>query len=132
MNGTFTQANINSGNLTYTHDGGETTSDSFTFTVSDGAGGSLSATTFNITVTPVNDAPTVANPIVTQSATEDTAFSFTFPANTFADVDAGESLTYNATRADNSALPAWLTFNPATRTKSRKHTGKSGCRQSQY
>ncbi|MBW4497870.1 MAG: VCBS repeat-containing protein, partial [Oscillatoria princeps RMCB-10] len=229
VNGTFTQADIDSGNLTYTHDGGETTSDSFTFTVSDGAGGSLDATSFNITVTPVNDAPTsadktvtlnedsahtfstadfafsdadtgdslasititelptegtlqlsgtdvtlnqsitaaqignlvftpaananddsgyatfkftvsdgtdtsaaantitlnvtplndaptVATPIGNQSATEDSAFSFAIPAGTFADVDAGDSLTYNATLSDNSPIPAWLTFDATTLT----------------
>ena len=38
------------------------------------------------------------------------------PAGTFTDVDAGDTLTYTATAADGSALPAWLTFNAATRT----------------
>ncbi len=51
---TFTQADIDGGQITYTHDGGETTSDSFDFTVNDGAGTSTSST-FNFTVTPVND-----------------------------------------------------------------------------
>lgn len=35
----FTQADILANRLVYVHDGSETTSDSFTFTVSDGAGG---------------------------------------------------------------------------------------------
>ncbi|MCB9931904.1 MAG: tandem-95 repeat protein [Planctomycetes bacterium] len=56
---TFTQADINAGNLTYDHDGGETTSDSFEFDVADPAPSGPTAITFNITVTPVNDAPTV-------------------------------------------------------------------------
>ena len=38
------------------------------------------------------------------------------PANTFTDVDSGDSLTYTATASDGSQLPAWLSFNPATRT----------------
>ncbi|MEW5728162.1 MAG: cadherin-like domain-containing protein, partial [Pseudomonadota bacterium] len=58
--GTFTQADIEAGRLKYAHNGSETTSDSFTFTVSDGAGGSIGSTTFNFTVTAQNDPPTVA------------------------------------------------------------------------
>ncbi|WP_338319977.1 putative Ig domain-containing protein, partial [Bradyrhizobium ottawaense] len=38
------------------------------------------------------------------------------PAGTFTDVDSGDSLTYGATAANGSALPAWLTFNASTRT----------------
>ena len=48
----FTQADIDAGRLVYVNNGANSTSDSFTFTVSDGAGGSIGATTFNITVTP--------------------------------------------------------------------------------
>ena len=58
--GTNGLASVNSdGTITYTHDGSETTSDSYTYTISDGNGGSDSGVVF-ITVTPVNDAP-VAN-----------------------------------------------------------------------
>ncbi|MBN8455649.1 MAG: putative Ig domain-containing protein [Candidatus Accumulibacter sp.] len=63
-----------------------------------------------------NDAPVVASPISDQGATEATAFSVTIPAGTFTDVDAGDVLTYAATLANGSALPAWLTFDAATRT----------------
>ena len=52
-----------------------------------------------MTVANANDAPTVANPIADQTATEDSAFSFQFAANTFNDVDAGDTLTYSATLA---------------------------------
>jgi hypothetical protein len=57
--GTFTQADVNNGLVSYAHDGSETTSGSFGFSVSDGAGGSVSGQSFAITVTPVNDAPAV-------------------------------------------------------------------------
>ena len=58
---TFTQAQLDAGSVTYTHDGSNTTSDSFVFTVSDGNGGELANQTFSITVTPVDDtAPTVS------------------------------------------------------------------------
>jgi VCBS repeat-containing protein len=47
------------GSYTYVHDGGETTSDAFVYEVSDGNGGTATATV-NITITGVNDPP-VAN-----------------------------------------------------------------------
>ena len=71
---------------------------------------------FTLTVENVNDAPTLNNPIPSQTATEDADFSFTFPEDTFNDVDPGDTLTYTATLADGSELPGWLTFDPATRT----------------
>lgn len=58
---TFTQADINAGLVTYDHDGSETNSDSFGFSVDDGAG-TTSSGTFTITVTPVNDhAPVITS-----------------------------------------------------------------------
>jgi hypothetical protein len=86
-------------------------------TVTDGAG-TFASDEFRITVANVNDAPTLANAIADQAATEDQAFSFAVPANTFADVDApyGDTLTYTATLAGGAALPSWLTFDTATRT----------------
>ncbi|MBM3880909.1 MAG: DUF5011 domain-containing protein [Verrucomicrobia bacterium] len=58
-----------------------------------------------------NSAPIVAQPIANQTATYGAAFSFTVPANTFSDVDAGQTLTYTA-----SGLPAWLSFDANTAT----------------
>ncbi|MFM6436862.1 MAG: Calx-beta domain-containing protein, partial [Microcystis panniformis] len=54
---TFTQADIDNGLLTYQHNGSETTSDNFKFTVTDGTTTS-SETAFNITINNVNEAPT--------------------------------------------------------------------------
>ncbi|MCB1210477.1 MAG: putative Ig domain-containing protein, partial [Verrucomicrobiales bacterium] len=59
----------------------------------------------------VNSAPTVANSIPDQNAAAAHPFSFTFAANTFNDSDVGQTLTYGAV-----GLPAWLTFNPVTRS----------------
>ena len=56
----FTQAQLDAGSVTYTHDDSNTTSDSFVFKVSDGTN-ELVNQTFSITVTPVDDtAPTVS------------------------------------------------------------------------
>jgi Ca2+-binding RTX toxin-like protein len=78
----------------------------------------------------INHAPTVANVIITQNANEDGAFNFIVPLNTFSDTDAGDTLTYSATKSDNSALPSWLTFNANTRTFSgtplNEHVGNLG------
>lgn len=103
------------GTFSYTHNGSETTSDSFSYKPSDGTANGNTVTT-TITVTPVNDAPTVANAIPNKNATEGAAFSFQFAANSFADVDVGDTLTYSAKLAGGSALPAWLSFNAATRS----------------
>ncbi|TWT84883.1 PilZ domain protein [Planctomycetes bacterium CA13] len=55
---TFTQADIDAGDVTYTHSGSETTSDAFSFSLADGGedGALPVAGTFNIFVTAVNDA----------------------------------------------------------------------------
>ena len=56
--GTFTLQNVIDGLVTYFHNGSETLSDSFMFTVTDGYGATSGATeTFSISVTPVNDSP---------------------------------------------------------------------------
>jgi len=100
--------------LVYTPDANFNGSDSFTYTTTDGT--VTDTATVNVTVNSVNDAPTVANAIPDQTTLEDGFFSFQIPANTFADVDAGDSLTYTATLADGTSLPTWLSFDAATGT----------------
>ncbi len=56
---TFTQADIAANRLVYVHDGSESIGDNFTFTVSDGAGGSLGPVSVTLTIMPANDAPTI-------------------------------------------------------------------------
>jgi Ca2+-binding RTX toxin-like protein len=63
-----------------------------------------------------NSAPEAASAITAQTTAEDTPFTFQVPTGAFVDGDLGETLTYSATLADGSALPAWLNFDPATRT----------------
>ena len=97
-----------------------------TATVSGGTGytvGSPSSATVTVNN---NNVPTVANAIPNQTATAGTAFSYTFPANTFSDADS-DSLTYTATKSDDTALPSWLTFTAVTRTFSgTPQSGDSG------
>jgi Ca2+-binding RTX toxin-like protein len=78
----------------------------------------------NLTINPVNDAPTVTveNAIPDQTIGEGQAFNFTIPANTFSDVD-GDALTYSL--ATGTVLPSGIIFNAATRTFSGTPTGTS-------
>lgn len=80
------------------------------YAVSDGV--AKTAASASWTVTGINDAPVVAAAIPDQSSAEDAAWSYTIPAGSFSDVD-GSALTLSATLADGSALPAWLSFEPA-------------------
>jgi len=86
-----------------------------TVTATDLAGASASQT-FVLEVTNTNDAPTVGAALAAQTATEDAAFTFTVPTDAFADADVGGRLSYSATLADGSALPAWLQLDAATGT----------------
>ncbi|MGO6726631.1 DUF4082 domain-containing protein [Rhizobium ruizarguesonis] len=92
-----------------------TLNDVFSYTMRDSAGTTATAN-LTITIHGANDAPVLAVQTATQNATVGSAFSFVVPTTTFTDVDSGETLTYSATAADGSALPAWLAFNASTRT----------------
>ncbi|RZJ60293.1 MAG: hypothetical protein EON49_08855, partial [Acidovorax sp.] len=65
---------------------------------------------------PVNRAPTVATPLADANACKGENWTYLVPGFTFADPDAGDTLVYSATLANGTALPAWLSFDPATRT----------------
>ena len=102
---TFTQADIDAGNMTYDHDGSETTADSFDFSVDDGQG-TASTGTFNLTVTPVNDSPTVAtNTGMTATEASSGNVLTTAMLNEGDPDDAGAGLTYTiATATVNGTL----------------------------
>ncbi|ETR67992.1 MAG: hypothetical protein OMM_04834 [Candidatus Magnetoglobus multicellularis str. Araruama] len=85
-----------------------------TVTVRD-SGDLTAAYSFDLTITAVNDAPVLVNPISNRIATEGNAYTYTVPSNTFVDVDSGDVLTYTATQSNGSALPGWLIFDPSTR-----------------
>jgi len=86
----FTQDDLANNQIVYVHDSSETLSDSFIFEVNDATTTLTPAVTFNITVTPVNDAPIGADNTVTVLEDGvhtfiDTEFGFTDPNDTPAD-----------------------------------------------
>ncbi len=93
------------GTITYTPNGDFNGTDTITYTISDGQGGTATASV-SVTVAPVNDAPTtdgLANLFDLDSDTVSVPF-----AAEFQDVD-GDTLTFSAT-----GLPPGLTIDPAT------------------
>jgi hypothetical protein len=72
--GSFTQDDIDAGRLQYVHDRSEA-DDGFTFSVSDGSGGTIATTAFSITNLRVNDAPFNAVPTA-QTVNEDSPLVF--------------------------------------------------------
>ncbi|MDF5711033.1 MAG: CARDB domain-containing protein [Nostoc sp. S4] len=92
--------NQNTQNLTYTASSfnslsqGQTVTDSFSYAIADSQG--LQSTAIvNVTVTGVNDAPTV-QPLDDQIVATNKSFSFNV-SNKFTDIDQADTLTYSAT-----------------------------------
>jgi hypothetical protein len=69
--------------------------------------------TFGVTVPAA--APTITDQTANQTWTQGQKISLALPANTFNDPQS-DTLTYNARQSNGLALPAWLSFNAATRT----------------
>ena len=113
--GKGTLVNNHDGTWTYMPALNDDTAVTFSYAVSDGIAAPV-ATTASLDITPVNDAPTVANAIADQGATQGSPFTFQFAGNTFNDVDTGDTLNYAATLSNGSPLPSWLGFDAATRT----------------
>ncbi|RZN08519.1 putative Ig domain-containing protein, partial [Bradyrhizobium sp. Leo121] len=115
-NGTFTYTiNENDSAVQALRLSTNTVTDAFNYTMRDTAG-LTSTTTLTITIHGADDAPVLATQTANQNATVGSSFSLVLPANTFTDVDTGDTLTYAATSADGTALPTWLSFNASTRT----------------
>ena len=83
-------------------DGSNSTYDSFDIVISDPVAGG-------------NTAPDIGIALADQEAIIGNAFSFAVQAGAFVDAD-GDELSYAATLADGSDLPAWLSFNAVTQT----------------
>ncbi len=76
----------NDGSIEYTHDGSETISDNFTYSIADNSGTTSNISTVNLTITPLNDAPTTTG-LADISVTEDAADSVINLASVFNDAD---------------------------------------------
>jgi cadherin-like protein/hemolysin type calcium-binding protein len=99
---TFTQADIDAGKLAYVHDGSQTTSDSFGFSVAD-SDDSVAGQTFAITISPVNDAPVATAPASLAGKVDQ---AITISGLSFADPDAGSgdvTVTLSVSRGTLSA-----------------------------
>lgn len=113
------------GAYTYTQNGstqtlraGQTVTDVFSYSVSDNASfqAGIASSSLTITISGTNDAPTLLTAAVNQQAIETQVFTYVLPANMFADVDVGDTLTLRAILAGGAVLPTWLAFNASTRT----------------
>ena len=102
------------GTITYTHDGSNTVSDSFTYTISDISGAISNTATVNITVTSVNDAPTTSG-IAGFTVNEDSANTAIDLNAAFDDTDNLDSeLTYSILGNSNIGLFALAGIDAAT------------------
>ena len=88
-------------------------SDSFSYAVTDLDGASRNYTV-SLNLTAVDDAPRLALPLPDVGGVARTALSIIVDAAAFIEVD-GQALSYSASLADGSALPAWLTFDKTSR-----------------
>ena len=106
-----------SGTFTYVHNGSETTTDSFTYRAFDGArqGNTVTVT---IEITPVNDCPTVSNPLANVNVSENASNTLVNVGNVFDDVDRvggnPDNLSYTVTQTGTDL--ATVTINTATVT----------------
>ncbi len=99
-------------NLTYTPSQNYYGADRLTFRANDGYDDS-DIMEVTLTVREVNDAPRLTRDLLDQRVSEDKAFRLDIRVN-FSDVDAGDSLSYDASLRGNNAnggdLPAWLSL----------------------
>ncbi len=89
--------------------------------------GASSTRTITLTATDRNDPPTTTTPALGNlTAKANNPFSYTLPASTFVDVDAGDSLNVFVTLASGFPLPGWLSYNSSTRVLSGTPTVNDG------
>ncbi|MGN6666025.1 MAG: putative Ig domain-containing protein [Trinickia sp.] len=79
-------------------------------------GGLATSTSLSLQVVPTYQAATVTQPLPSQALSAGSTWSYTLPVSLFSEAVAGDTLTYSATLANGSPLPAWLTFDPVKQT----------------
>ena len=104
---TFTQADINSGLVRFSHNGSETTTASFDFTVSDGSA-TLASQAFDIIINPLNDPPVFSGDR-TATVNEGSSYILTSADLNLTDVDNTNSeLVYTANNtSSNITIQEW-------------------------
>ncbi len=78
--------------------------------------GASATTTFSIVIANTNEAPVNDRPLDSFFTTEGLAFAYTVPADAFSDKDLGDTLSLSASLEGGASLPAWLKFDPNTRS----------------
>ena len=71
-------------------------------------------------------APALATPLADQTILQGAVFNLVVSGSAFSDPDAGDALTYSAALATGQPLPAWLSFDAASRTFSGNSALASG------
>ncbi|WP_320171226.1 DUF4347 domain-containing protein [Maridesulfovibrio sp.] len=102
QNSTFTQADIANNRLSFTPTANAEGSDSFSFTVADSLGASSGPTTFNLSITPVNDQLEATHLTQNKIYIEDAA-SVALDDIFVSDPDTAEQITATLTLADTAA-----------------------------
>jgi PKD repeat protein len=95
---TLIQGDIDTGRIKYTHDGGESFNDDFSFYVTDMHGAVAPSQSFVISITPVNDAPIITStPGIT--ATEDILYAYTITVSDPDDTINGTDISFELQNA---------------------------------
>ena len=118
--GTFGAVTLNAGQVSYSPDGffealgaGETTLDTFEYSISDGDGGTDTAIV-TVTITGQNDAPTATGTLPNVSVNQNAANSVISLTGLFADVDANDTLSITAVSSSNGLVTAGVSGSSLT------------------
>ncbi|MDA9020119.1 Ig-like domain-containing protein, partial [Flavimaricola sp.] len=95
----------------------ESREDTFTYTITDGLGGTDTATVF-LSVSGVNDPPIVTGVVADQVTFVNQGLDVAIPVNLFTDHDGESDIAYSVSLADGTPLPAVLNFESATNSLS--------------